>query len=136
MKHAIHAPESELRRWRKTFDAHAKVTVGGEKCVHYIHTCLTDAYAWLLHSFLDVESFVDAIAPANDLSKLGRAQFATLFKVADSSKRGLVSWDDFTIFQTILKRPDADYWIAFKYFDVCVDVTSVMAFCLFMRKFQ
>ena len=67
-----------------------------------------------------MNSFVDAIAPADDLSKLGRAQFATLFKVADMSKRGLISWDDFTIFQTILKRPDADYWIAFKYFDVYV----------------
>ena len=74
--------------------------------------------------FLDVDSFVDAIAPKNDLSKLGRAQFATLFKVADASKRGLVSWDDFTIFQTILKRPDADYWIAFKYFDVCVSISE------------
>lgn len=40
--------------------------------------------------------------------------------MADSTKRGLVSWDDFVIFQTILKRPDADYWIAFEYFDVYV----------------
>ena len=69
---------------------------------------------------MDIESFVDAIAPKSDLSKLGRAQFAILFKVADGSKRGRVSWDDFTIFQTLLKRPDADYWIAFKYFDTFV----------------
>lgn len=48
------------------------------------------------------------------------AQFATLFRVADTSKRGLVSWDDFVVFETLLKRPDADYWIAFQYFDVCV----------------
>ncbi|KAL5535679.1 AGC1 [Sanghuangporus sanghuang] len=115
LKHAIHAPESELRRWRRTFDAHAKVTVGGEK-------------------FLDVDSFVDAIAPANDLSKPGRAQFATLFKVADTSKRGLVSWDDYTIFQTILKRPDADYWIAFKYFDV--DSSGTITFDEFKNVFS
>ena len=63
---------------------------------------------------------MNAIAPKADLTKIGRAQFATLFPVADSSKRGLVSWDDFVVFQTILKRPDADYWIAFQYFDVCV----------------
>ena len=69
---------------------------------------------------MDIESFVDAIAPKSDLSKMGRAQFAILFKVADGSKRGRVSWDDFTIFQTLLKRPDADYWIAFKYFDTFV----------------
>ena len=31
-------------------------------------------------------------------------QFAILFKVADANKRGLVSWDDFTVFQTLLKR--------------------------------
>ena len=70
--------------------------------------------------FLNVEQFVNAIAPKSDLTKTGRAQYATLFRVADSSKRGLVSWDDFVIFETILKRPDADYWIAFQYFDVCV----------------
>jgi hypothetical protein len=68
--------------------------------------------------FLDREQFVNAIAPKGDLTRIGRAQFATLFRVADISKRGLLSWDDFVIFQTLLKRPDADYYIAFQYFDV------------------
>lgn len=67
---------------------------------------------------MDPDSFVNAIAPKTDSTKIGRAQFAILFRVADSSKRGLVSWDDFTVFETLLKRPDADYWIAFQYFDV------------------
>lgn len=31
-----------------------------------------------------------------------------------------MSWEDFTVFETLLKRPDADYWMAFQYFDVCV----------------
>jgi solute carrier family 25 (mitochondrial aspartate/glutamate transporter), member 12/13 len=53
-----------------------------------------------------------------DLSKIHRAQFAILFRVADTHKRGLVSWEDFTVFETLLKRPDADYLIAFLYFDV------------------
>ena len=70
--------------------------------------------------YLNADQFVNAIAPKGDLTKLGRSQFATLFPVADSAKRGLVSWDDFVVFQTILKRPDADYWIAFQYFDVFV----------------
>ncbi len=61
---------------------------------------------------------MEAIAPREDLTKIGRSQFAILFKVADSHRRGLVSWDDYTVFQTLLKRPDADYWIAFQYFDV------------------
>ncbi|KAG6878122.1 hypothetical protein C0993_011836 [Termitomyces sp. T159_Od127] len=95
---ALDVPERELARWRRIFDANSKV-VDGEK-------------------YLDPESFVNAIAPSGDLSKIGRAQFALLFRVADASKRGLVSWDDFTVFETLLKRPDADYWMAFRYFDV------------------
>src|SRR6266849_4579452 len=67
--------------------------------------------------FLDREQFVSAIAPKGDLTRIGRAQFATLFRVADVAKRGLLSWDDFVVFQALLKRPDADYYIAFQYFD-------------------
>lgn len=99
VRNAVATPESELRRWRRVFDANAKAVVNGEK-------------------YLDPENFVNAIAPRGDLSKIGRAQFAILFRVADTSRRGLVSWDDFTVFETMLKRPDADYWIAFQYFDV------------------
>jgi hypothetical protein len=72
--------------------------------------------------FLDPDSFVNAIAPKDDLTKLGRSQFAILFRVADTSKRGLLSWEDFLVFETVLKRPDADYWMAFQYFDVYVIV--------------
>lgn len=68
--------------------------------------------------FLDREQFVNAIAPKGDLTRIGRSQFAILFRVADIAKRGLLSWDDFMIFQTVLKRPDAEYYIAFQYFDV------------------
>lgn len=73
-----------------------------------------------MRRYLSSEQFVNAIAPSGDLTKIGRQQFAILFKVADSSKRGAVSWDDFVVFETLLKRPDADYWIAFQYFDVYV----------------
>lgn len=69
---------------------------------------------------------MNAIAPKSDLTKTGRAQYATLFRVADSTKRGLISWDDFVIFETILKRSDADYWIAFQYFDVYVPLVLTM----------
>lgn len=69
---------------------------------------------------MDRESFVNATAPKNDLSKIGREQFAILFRIADTSRRGHVSWEDFTVFETLLKRPDADYWMAFQYFDVSV----------------
>ncbi|KAF9245862.1 mitochondrial carrier domain-containing protein [Melanogaster broomeanus] len=99
VRNAIAVPENELKRWRRVFDANAKVVIDGQK-------------------FLDPENFVNAIAPRGDLTKIGRAQFAILFRVADASKRGLISWEDFTVFETLLKRPDADYCIAFKYFDV------------------
>ncbi len=79
---------------------------------------LSETFTELDYRFLNVEQFVNAIAPKADLTKTGRAQYATLFRVADTSKRGLVSWDDFVIFETILKRPDADYYMAFQYFDV------------------
>ncbi|EMD32637.1 hypothetical protein CERSUDRAFT_87946 [Gelatoporia subvermispora B] len=99
VKSAIAVPETELKRWRRTFDANAQTIADGQK-------------------YLNPEQFVNAIAPQGDLQKIGRAQFATLFRVADSNRRGLVSWDDFVVFETILKRPDADYYIAFQYFDV------------------
>ena len=54
------------------------------------------------------------------MTKIGRRQFSILFRVADTSKRGLVSWEDFVVFETLLKRPDADYFVAFQYFDVYV----------------
>jgi len=81
--------------------------------------CFRDiSNAYFVRRFLDPDSFVNAIAPKEDLSRIGRAQFAILFRVADASRRGLLSWTDFTVFQTLLKRPDADYWMAFQYFDV------------------
>lgn len=39
IKSAVSTPETELRRWRRTFDANAKTTVQGEKCVMH-HACL------------------------------------------------------------------------------------------------
>lgn len=120
---AVAVPESELKRWRRTFESNAKVVVNGEKWVldflRNMVTCRETPLLTFLHDrFLDPENFVNAIAPRGDLTKIDRAQFATLFRVADTSRRGLVSWEDFTVFETLLKRPDADYWIAFQYFDV------------------
>ncbi|OBZ79884.1 Calcium-binding mitochondrial carrier protein Aralar1 [Grifola frondosa] len=102
VRSAMAVPENELKRWRRTFDANAVTVVEGQKMQVPEYGAVRD----------------DATAPKDDLTRFGRAQFATLFRVADASKRGLVSWDDFVVFQTILKRPDADYWIAFQYFDV------------------
>lgn len=81
---------------------------------------------------------MNAIAPKDDLTRIHRSQFGILFKVADRAKSGRVSWDDFYIFETILKRPDAEYWIAFQYFDVYVPLcqttsAALMVSLLIMR---
>lgn len=33
VRNVVAAPENELKRWRRTFEANAKVTIDGEKCV-------------------------------------------------------------------------------------------------------
>lgn len=114
VRSVVAAPENEMKRWRRIFETNAKVVIDGER-------------------YLDPDNFVNAIAPKSDSTKIGRAQFAILFRVADSSKRGLVSWDDFTVFETLLKRPDADYWIAFQYFDV--DSSGTITFDEFKNVF-
>ncbi|KAH9929665.1 mitochondrial carrier [Fomitopsis serialis] len=96
---AVSALKSVKNVMSGVFDSHATTAADGQ---HY----------------LSKEQFVNAIAPARDLSKMGRAQFAILFRVADTHKQGRVSWEDFVVFETLLKRSDADYWIAFQYFDV------------------
>lgn len=125
VRNVVAVPENELKRWRRTFETNAKVVQDGEKWVTSgifgspLQPTGTGADC-VFNRYLDPESFVNAIAPSGDLSKIGRAQFAILFRVADTSKRGLVSWTDFTVFESLLKKPDADYWIAFQYFDVYV----------------
>ncbi|BEI94504.1 uncharacterized protein CcaverHIS019_0700760 [Cutaneotrichosporon cavernicola] len=92
--------ESELHRWKRTFDKNAGVDIDGEK-------------------FLNVDQFINAIAPTDEgFNRIKRQQYSVLFQVADIKKRGLVSFNDFVLFETLLKRPDADYQLAFSVFDV------------------
>ncbi|WVQ82660.1 hypothetical protein IAT38_004792 [Cryptococcus sp. DSM 104549] len=92
--------ENELARWRRTFDKFATSQADGKK-------------------YLTPSQFIDAIAPTDEgFSKIKREQYTNLLRVADSSRRGLVSFEDFVVFETLLKRPDADYQLAFQVFDV------------------
>ena len=36
VKSAVRVPESEIKRWRRTFDTNAKSLVDGEKCVYIL----------------------------------------------------------------------------------------------------
>ncbi|WVQ62044.1 uncharacterized protein L199_000178 [Kwoniella botswanensis] len=96
---SVKPAENELARWRRTFDRFAKEEIEGKK-------------------YLNPSQFIDAIAPTDEgFSKIKREQYTNLFKVADNTGRGLVSWEDFVVFETLLKRPDADYQLAFLVFD-------------------
>ncbi|TPX17007.1 uncharacterized protein E0L32_012341 [Thyridium curvatum] len=69
--------------------------------------------------FLGPDEFIDAIAPADeDFHKIKREQYTILFRVADRKGTGRVNLADWTYFENILSKPDAEYEIAFRLFDV------------------
>ncbi|KAI9496456.1 mitochondrial carrier domain-containing protein [Zychaea mexicana] len=68
--------------------------------------------------YMTQDDFLAAIAPGEDFKKIQREQYGLLYKVADKSNKGLVSFQDFVIFENLLSKPDAEYEIAFRLFDV------------------
>lgn len=60
-------------------------------------------------SYLTEADFVTAIAPTSDFDKISRSQYGILFKIADQKKQGKVSYDDFIAFESLLKKPDAEF---------------------------
>eukprot|EP01113_Clastostelium_recurvatum_P009950 TRINITY_DN1485_c0_g1_i3.p1 TRINITY_DN1485_c0_g1~~TRINITY_DN1485_c0_g1_i3.p1 ORF type:complete len:746 (-),score=212.22 TRINITY_DN1485_c0_g1_i3:70-2307(-) len=50
-------------------------------------------------------------------------KFRVLFRLADTDKTGLITFEEFQSFQTLLTRPDADYMLAFRLFDKDSDGT-------------
>jgi solute carrier family 25 (mitochondrial aspartate/glutamate transporter), member 12/13 len=65
------------------------------------------------------QDFVDAITPeGEDYHKIKREQYAILFHVADRRRRDRVNMQDWTAFENLLVKPDAEYDIAFRLFDI------------------
>ncbi|KAG0348996.1 mitochondrial aspartate-glutamate transporter agc1 [Podila humilis] len=93
-----HSNENAIERYKRVFNRFASVEKNGEM-------------------FMTKDDFVNAIAPGEDYKKLQRSQYGVLFSVADQSKRGFLSLTDFTVFENLLTRPDAEYEIAFRLFD-------------------
>ncbi|CAK7230486.1 mitochondrial aspartate-glutamate transporter agc1 [Sporothrix bragantina] len=63
--------------------------------------------------------FIDAIAPeGEDYHKIKREQYTLLFPIADRSNKGYVDLSDWAYFENVLMKPDAEYEIAFRLFDV------------------
>lgn len=49
--------------------------------------------------------------------KIKRYQYGILFKVADRDEKGKVSLQDWSVFQNLLAKPDAEYEVVFRFFD-------------------
>jgi solute carrier family 25 aspartate/glutamate transporter 12/13 len=63
--------------------------------------------------------FVNAIAPESaDYHKIPRDQFGILFEVADRAGAGYLTLEEWAAFESLLSKPDADYQIVFRRFDV------------------
>ncbi|KAI5837638.1 mitochondrial carrier domain-containing protein [Morchella snyderi] len=86
---------------KKTFDKYAShATSSGER-------------------YMTKEDFVSAIAPpGQDYHKIKREQYSILFEVADRRKEGIVNLHDWANFENLLAKPDVEYEIAFRLFDV------------------
>lgn len=69
--------------------------------------------------FMNEEDFINAIAPVTeDYHKIKRQQYAILFRVADRRGTGRISLLDWGTFENLLAKPDAEYEIAFRLFDL------------------
>ncbi|KAJ3458565.1 hypothetical protein MRS44_012674 [Fusarium solani] len=69
--------------------------------------------------FLGPDEFINAVAPkGEDFHKISRDQYSILFSVADAKGAGKVSLADWGVFENLLNKPDAEYQIAFRLFDV------------------
>lgn len=69
--------------------------------------------------YLGLDQFINAIAPEDeDFHKIKREQYTILFPVADRGRRGRVTQGDWTYFENLLAKPDAEYEVAFRLFDV------------------
>ncbi|KAG0134515.1 mitochondrial carrier domain-containing protein [Tuber indicum] len=79
------------------------------------------------------ENFIDAIAPPDqDFHKIKRDQYSILFDIADRRRQGVLNIQDWATFEDLLAKPDAEYQIAFRLFDVegsgCVKYDDFVTF--------
>ncbi|KAI9726574.1 MAG: mitochondrial aspartate-glutamate transporter agc1 [Chrysothrix sp. TS-e1954] len=85
--------------------------------------------------YLGEEEFINAVAPQSEnYHKIKRSQYAILFRVADPRGKGRVTLSDWGTFGNLLAKPDAEYEIAFRLFDINGD--GVVSFEEFQRLYQ
>ncbi|KAI9741023.1 MAG: mitochondrial aspartate-glutamate transporter agc1 [Cirrosporium novae-zelandiae] len=81
------------------------------------------------------DEFITAIAPQHeDYHKIKREQYAILFQVADRRREGKINIHDWACFENLLAKPDAEYEIAFRLFDV--DGTGTVSFENFQKLYD
>ncbi|KAJ9214894.1 hypothetical protein DTO166G4_3486 [Paecilomyces variotii] len=69
--------------------------------------------------YMTEQEFVEAIAPKEeDYHKIKREQYSILFAVADRRQTGRINISDWATFENLLSKPDAEYEVAFRLFDV------------------
>ncbi|KAI5297887.1 mitochondrial aspartate-glutamate transporter agc1, partial [Ascosphaera atra] len=69
--------------------------------------------------YMSEKEFVEAIAPGDkEYHKIQREQYRVLFFVADRKRTGRLNVDDWVAFEDLLSRPDAEYEVAFRLFDI------------------
>ncbi|CAO3679180.1 unnamed protein product [Rhizopus stolonifer] len=90
---------SRLEQYRRTFQKHASGEINGEKV-------------------MTKRDFLAAIAPGEDFKKIQKEQYELLYHLADRKDQNLVTFDDFVIFQDLISKPDAEYEVAFRMFDL------------------
>ncbi|EKG16646.1 Calcium-binding EF-hand [Macrophomina phaseolina MS6] len=85
--------------------------------------------------YLGKDQFVEAVAPpSEDYHKIKRDQYGILFDVADRKRTGRVTLQDWTNFDNLISKPDAEYEIAFRLFDV--EGTGLVTFDNFMKLYN
>ncbi|KAK2807561.1 hypothetical protein FQN50_005429 [Emmonsiellopsis sp. PD_5] len=84
---------------------------------HFQHHARTDSETG--EHYMNEEDFINAIAPIHeDYHKIKREQYGILFRVADRRRTGKVNLHDWAAFENLIAKPDAEYEIAFRLFDV------------------
>jgi len=81
------------------------------------------------------DDFINAISPpGTDYHKIQREQYGVLFDVADRRKEGYLTLKEWAAFEFLLVKPDAEYQIAFRLFDV--EGTGVVKFNDFVELYK
>ncbi|KAG0763778.1 hypothetical protein G6F60_009285 [Rhizopus arrhizus] len=88
-----------LEQYRRAFQKYASAEKDGERV-------------------MSRDDFLAAVAPGEDFKKIKREQYELLYRLADRKGQGVVTLDEFVIFQDLIAKPDAEYEVAFRFFDV------------------